>query len=208
MDKSYWNNFYASDSNNLSIALPSQFCLFALGETSGIKNIIDFGTGNGRDAFYFAQNGKRVLALDASISAIEENTELAKKRDLHSFVSFQRFEVGTDQPEDINIFDEPKSIYARFFLHSLTNSLLEEFAEVSSNLLSKGEILLVEYRNSKDESRQKVFDGHFRNYIDQEKLCILFNKFGLKKTYGVDGLGYAKYKDDDAYVSRNIFQKK
>ena len=55
---------------------------------------------------------------------------------------------------------------------------------------------------------KKVTKNHYRNYIKKRFLNNLLNDFNLESIYFVMGLGYAKFKDDDAYVARHIIVKK
>ena len=207
MSNTYWNTFYLSVSKKASLRHPSQFAIFVYGETQDTNNMIEFGAGNGRDSFFFGTHGKKVLALDASDSAMKDNKDFADENMPNNSIKFQRFEVGKDDLEKIQINGEKKFIYARFFMHSLEDTLLKEFAFLCSQLLNSGEELFVEYRTKKDESRSKVFDNHYRNYINPEDLKSMFEDRGLVNTYHVEGIGFAKYKDDDAYVARTIFKK-
>ena len=76
-DNSYWNNFYNTEGKRAQLLMPSQFAVFVAGEAVQTNNIIEFGCGNGRDAFYFASLGKNVHATDASSSAVDNNNTLA-----------------------------------------------------------------------------------------------------------------------------------
>ena len=207
MTDNYWNSFYSSHGKDIADRSPSQFAIFVHGETEDCLNLIDLGTGNGRDAFFFASHGKKVLGLDASDSVIEDNIRFANNRGLNETAHFQKFEIGKNSKEDIVNFQEKKFLYARFFLHSLNDELLKEFAKLSSILMKPNEKLFVEYRTDKDSKRKKIYDNHYRNFIKPSTVEQLFKNFNLNITYSVEGLGYAKYKDDDAYVSRMIFAK-
>lgn len=207
MSNSYWDNFYLSQKKNASLREPSQFAIFVYGETHEISQMIEFGSGNGRDAFFFGSHGKNVLALDASEAATNSNNDFATENLFHDSIKFQKFEIGKDDYSDLQICEEKKFLYARFFLHSLNNDLLQEFSNIASKIMKIGEKLYVEYRTNQDEKRNKVFDGHYRNYIDPNVLIDLLKDFDLALEYSVQGLGYAKYKEDDAFVSRMIFQK-
>ena len=207
MSKNYWNSFYSSASGTGHIKLPSQFAIFVIGETNGINNVIEFGTGNGRDAFFFASQGKTVLALDASSSAIENNTKLILDTSSEGSLEFLTYEVGVDVITDLPNIEATKFIYARFFLHSLTDHLVDRFFQDASAILKSGEKIFLEYRNHKDQSRKKVYDDHFRNYLFTDNITDKLSTYGLDCTYHVEGLGYAKFKQDDAYVSRLVIQK-
>tara|TARA_B100000212_G_scaffold320579_1_gene278514 strand:- start:1390 stop:2016 length:627 start_codon:yes stop_codon:yes gene_type:complete len=207
MTDNYWNSFYSSHGKDIAKRSPSQFAVFVHGETEDCSSLIDLGTGNGRDAFFFASHGKKVLGLDASHSAIEDNTHFAHEKGLNQTIRFERFEIGKDSKEDIVNFEEKKFIYARFFLHSLNDELLKEFAKLTSFLMKPNEKLFVEYRTDRDSERKKIYDNHYRNFLNPNLVEQLFNHYNLNIIYSVEGLGYAKYKEDDAHVSRMVFKK-
>ena len=51
--------------------------------------------------------------------------------------------------------NEKKAIYARFFLHALTNNEIKLFISLCANLLKKNERLYIEYRTEKDKKDTK-----------------------------------------------------
>ena len=74
MDRTqYWNEFYTASQQIGRLNYPSQFAAFVYGETLGIDNILEFGCGTGRDAFFFADLGKKVYAFDGSQSVVKAN---------------------------------------------------------------------------------------------------------------------------------------
>ena len=52
--ENYWDYYYSKISRNGEKTIPSQFAVFCLSEMldQGIKNVIEFGSGNGRDAIF------------------------------------------------------------------------------------------------------------------------------------------------------------
>lgn len=60
--KEYWNEYYETTADNNSTEvpklIPSQFADFVLNEFQDRTRFIDFGCGNGRDSFFFADHGK------------------------------------------------------------------------------------------------------------------------------------------------------
>ena len=70
-DINYWNKYY---NNNKKLTPKSNFALFI--KKKFVKknfNILELGTGNGRDAFYLSKFFKSIIAVDQSSSAIKEN---------------------------------------------------------------------------------------------------------------------------------------
>ena len=64
---SYWDHYYEG---RASASIPSQFAVFLCDYLQPTQNVIEFGCGNGRDSFFFASQGYRLLGLDASGQAI------------------------------------------------------------------------------------------------------------------------------------------
>ena len=74
--------------------------------------------------------------------------------------------------------------------------------------MSEGDFLYVEYRTRKDKDLPKVFDFHFRNYLESGYVTKIATSAGLRNIYHVEGVGFAKWKHDDAEVCRQIYTKK
>ena len=203
--KEYWNFFYKTQVNKINLNHPSQFATFIVGETENITSLLEFGCGNGRDALFFAHYFKKVYAFDGSNEIINKNKkQYSKIKNL----KFSKFNSNDKFNNQLILSSKNKAIYARFYLHALTNSEIKSFISLCGNLLNKNERLYIEYRTEKDKKRNKETQKHYRNYINPKSINKLLKKFNLKNLYLVEGLGYAKYKDDDAFVARHVIEKK
>jgi len=144
----YWEEFYAKSRKARRLSYPSQFAACVYGEMGDVENLLEFGCGTGRDAFFFAEFGKRVFAFDGAESVIKAN--LQKSERCKNQPSFQVFDVDGEFPGT----DEPvagaKCIYARFFIHALRDEQIEKFFALCRSILDKGEKLYLEYRTEKD----------------------------------------------------------
>ncbi|MEQ1877757.1 MAG: hypothetical protein ABL958_14025, partial [Bdellovibrionia bacterium] len=71
----YWNKFY---NKQQAVNYPSRFAEFCLDKyiSPGMR-ILEIGSGNGRDSFYFAENGVYTTGLDQSDVATKYNSERA-----------------------------------------------------------------------------------------------------------------------------------
>ena len=67
--------------------------------------------------------------------------------------------------------------------------------------------LFLEYRNIRDKHLEKVMQKHFRKFFESEFVSSVAEKNNLKCNYQVEGKGFAKWKFDDAFVTRQIFIK-
>ena len=203
--KEYWNFFYKTQVNKINLNHPSQFATFIVGETENITSLLEFGCGNGRDALFFAHYFKKVYAFDGSNEIINKNKkQYSKIKNL----KFSKFNTNDKFNNQLILSSKNKAIYARFYLHALTNSEIKSFISLCGNLLNKNEHLYIEYRTEKDKKRNKETQKHYRNYINPKSINKLLKQFNLKNLYFVEGLGYAKYKDDDAFVARHVIEKK
>ena len=205
-ETSYWNHYYNSEHSNLVKSIPSQFAVFALSEmlNSRIKQVYEFGCGNGRDTKFFLNNDINVFATDKCINAV---TKLASLKDQYSEFKFCNLDIT--EPFDIK-FGMPrhkKALYARFLLHALNQAQLESFFQNAARFMTKSDIMFVEYRTLNDQHLPKVTDKHFRNFLDPTSVSAVAKNNKLKIIFETEGLGFAKGGIDNAYVARQIFSK-
>lgn len=201
--KHYWDAYYAQSSFCQTLPHPSQFAAFAIQEMEGCQCVVEFGCGNGRDAFFFERYGKHVIALDACEVALAHNLQRQKNHRMH--IQFLLFCVGHDAcPDQLLALQDTKALYARFFLHALTQEERLHFWKISVALLNNQESLFLEYRTTHDQKRTKTTPEHFRNYLDPQQLEKELKHFGLCTHYLQEGGGFAKWQQDDAWVARHV----
>ena len=200
-DASYWNKFYADDA--VDIHYPSQFAAFVRSEINRDSTIIEFGCGNARDAAFFAKQGCQVVAVDSSSEVIANNQTNNVFGDRLTYLCFDP--CTQSSWEHIFSREEKVIVYTRFFIHALTNAQIEVFlGNLSKSINAQSEVFF-EFRTSKDQDRAKEFVGHYRNYIDLEWLHSVLAEYNFIVHYQVEGVGFAKYGNDDAYVCRMKF---
>lgn len=199
----YWDAFYEK---HAVPTVPSQFAVFALDEMGDTRTVIEIGCGNGRDSVAFAQYGKEVLALDQSPPAIETAQNLASSSGVRK-ITFLSGDLTFLSVEKIGKVPAPKVVYARFFLHAINDDDLETFFKLSSAILYEGEKVFVEYRGPEDKEREKVTPKHYRAYRSGLDVSKIAKSEGFLLSYEVEGVGFAKYQQDDAHVVRQIFIK-
>ena len=199
----YWDSYYSNRPQSDKL-IPSQFAVFVANELQEKHQIIEFGCGNGRDSFFFADLGHDVLAIDASQVAID----LCKKYNATK-VNFLCNKITDLNHNDILRRVNPDLdllIYSRFFLHAITendeNSFFELISKIKDNFT-----LAVEFRANKDAMLIKETSQHFRRFINPLELLRKIQTYSLEPLYYVEGFGYAKYKKDDAYVARIVAKR-
>jgi SAM-dependent methyltransferase len=202
----YWNAYYSGRSPS-GLPLPSQFAVFVAGELHEKHHVIDIGCGGGRDSFIFDAHGHSVVGVDGSMAAVESCVSLAKK--LGSSISFMASDIDAPDLADRikGLHGRPTLIYARFFLHALTDEEEASFLNLARAVTAPGDTLALEFRTMKDVTQHKVTGAHYRRFIDSLAFLERASAAGFKATYFVEGFGFAKYKTDDAHVARIVFSR-
>lgn len=207
--RTYWEQFYASQEPR-KFAAPSQFAAFVAQE-AGDSLIIEVGCGTGRDSLFFARQGFLVVAIDGSQAAIDHCERLREASGVTG-VKFQCASAG--EPDFLETLkavrashDGPALAYARFFLHAVTETEESAFFSDMSAALRSGDRLALEYRTVRDASGSKVTAAHYRRFVSPSQVFANAGRLGFSVDYEVEGFGFAKYKEDDAYVARCILRK-
>ena len=208
----YWNQYYArpaktgATSRSASRPVPSQFAVFVAGELPGPHRVIEFGCGTGRDSLFFASYGHQVVAIDGSTTAVERGQGLANE--LGEKVDFIQADVNTpDLPSLITEAGDHTAIYARFFVHAITEEEQGTFLDSAAALTKPGDLMAVEYRTVRDQSGTKETDSHYRRFVNPADFDHAAAQRGFRVLYAVEGFGFAKYKHDDAYVARRLLER-
>lgn len=215
MDKKYWDNYYHQYGKDKSIAAPSSFAQFCLKNFFNKKKlkIIELGSGNGRDAIYFAQHNHNVIAIDQSITAID-----IEKKSLDTELKNNLEPKALDFVlEDYTKYEKINIFYSRFTLHSITKR--EEvilLSKVFSSLENNG-LFCIEVRTIKDplfgvgeSCGQNTFinNGHKRRFIDTKIFRKQVLELGFKELFFIEEDNLSRYKNDNPVLMRIILEKK
>jgi SAM-dependent methyltransferase len=201
----YWDSYYSSRPSQVR-PLPSQFATFVAGELEEPHRVIEFGCGNGRDSVFFASYGHDVIGVDGSEAAIERCRGLASA--LGEKATFVNSRIDDEAlPERLGATEGPLAIYARFFVHAITDHEELNFLQLAADLTASGDMLAVEYRTVRDQSGPKVTGAHYRRFVTPATFQARALGCGFDVAYAVEGFGFAKYRQDDAYVARAIFTR-
>lgn len=201
----YWEQYYASAGASTR-PLPSQFATFVAGELPGRHRVVEFGCGNGRDSLFFSSYGHDVVGTDGAEPAIKGCAALAERLDADArFVHSDIDDPGL--ASRVGTTSDPTVVYARFFLHAITEAEEASFFDHAVNLTNAGDLMAVEYRTVRDLSQTKVTERHYRRFMDPVAFMTRAAQRGFEVSYAVEGFGFAKYKEDDAYVARCILRR-
>lgn len=205
-EKQYWDSYYSDNRNIATYNPPSQFAAFFLTELVGlnINTIIDIASGDGRDSLFFAQYGYEVIAVEKSREAVAYTQKIAQNFDNLNVINL---DITKEQISSELVQGKSKVFYARFFIHTLTVSELALFFDNISKIMKRGDYLFLEYRNKDDAVRKKITPKHFRAFYTADFVSDKAMERGLQCSYEEKGTGFAKWGEDNASVSRQIFQK-
>ena len=205
MDIKYWTKFYQKHKTNTNPSLFARFVYENYLSLQAAPSLLELGCGNGRDAFYFAQNGVSVVAIDQ----IEEEIAYlsAQKKANTSFVC-----------GDFTQLDDLKAqfncIYSRFTLHSISLKEQKRLFKALPHLLCPNGILAIEARGYKNSLYKKgepvslqedafIYDGHYRRFVNFELLCDEL-KDSFELVFAKEQLGFAPFNNQDDYFFRII----
>lgn len=208
MEADYWNSYYSECSDKSVRQVPSQFAAFVLGELSGGEQIFEFGCGFGRDSFFFNSFGFDIVGVDGSDEAIAQCEKRANGR---AGIRFYSRDI-TDKTLGAEFSkmrkpDTPAMIYARFFLHAIDDQAQTTFMAMAQEICKPADRMALEFRTDKDEAGIKETASHYRRFVKADQVIALAERNGFRVVYSVEGLGFAKYKSDDAHVARIVLEK-
>ncbi|WP_186380373.1 class I SAM-dependent methyltransferase [Pseudomonas oryzihabitans] len=198
--RGYWDGFYRHSADSVP-TFPSQFAVFMLSNLSPVQGVLELGCGNGRDSAFFAGQGLPVMALDSSAQAMA----LCRSRQVAG-VDYRQCDIEFCA-ENVREFLADKThiaVYARFFLHAITDETENRLLGTLCDLLPDGCALYLEYRTREDAVGEKQFGQHYRRYIEHADLLRQLECHGLTVTYQVQGRGFATYRNEDAFIGRCV----
>ncbi|WP_202617535.1 MULTISPECIES: class I SAM-dependent methyltransferase [unclassified Ensifer] len=200
----YWEEYYKHASPKTA---PSLFAKFVINTYPERTCILDIGCGDGRDSIFFATEGKTVVGIDASESAIRVCKSRAAQ--MNGSCTFDEAVVSKDYFNTLDLgldFRVSQSvIYSRFFLHAVVEEVEDCFLDSAMNFLDRGALLCIEFRTLADAELRKVEKEHFRRFISP---TILMNKClmrGMNSLHLRVGRGLAPYGDEDPMIARMVF---
>lgn len=209
MDKEYWDNFYKQKK---VVHFPSTFAEFCLSEFIKPKStIVELGSGNGRDALYFAENEHYVYAIDQSHEA--KNLE----KNVLTTVAKENIELITADftQENFERFNKIDVFYSRFTIHAIQQQEQERLLSMVYSSLDKGGVFLVEARTTKDSlygqgkhvGNNAYVTDHYRRFIDSQDFLKECLNLGFKVLFFTEKSGLSVFNNDDPVLMRIALKK-
>ena len=217
MTENYWDTFYAKKSLGLRPSTFAQWCTTE-GGLLAHDAVLEIGCGNGRDSYFFAQQGLHVVGVDASQVAIRNNQEQADTSTIEAPCVFVHAQLGPGASwEQLTVQRtvKPTAIYCRFVLHAVTQAEAKAILDFCAAFLKPQEKLYLEFRTTRDpmfQRGEKVGEhermtDHYRRFIEPEPFRHQMAQRGWQELYFLESDGLSPYKDDDPVLARLIYEK-
>ena len=172
--------------------------------------LLDIGTGDGRDAFFFHNKVKLIFAMDQSSVAIKNNNIKKNKLNLKN-IFFKKMSIN-----NLKYFKSKKIkyVYARFFLHAINRKKEDIFLNNLKKNFDSKTLIALEYRTIKDKlmkkgkkiSKYERFTDHYRRFVDPKKFDEKIKKRNFKTIYKKQGINLSKTPKDNPYLCRIVFR--
>ena len=214
MDKKYWDNYYKKHGKDESFNKPStfaKFCLYKYFNKKELK-IIELGSGNGRDAVYFARHKLNVVAIDQSTSGVD----IEKNNLIDEDNKYLHLQANDFVSEDYSKYGSIYAFYSRFTLHSITKIDEDVLLPNIYNNLNLGGLFCIEVRTTRDplfgegklsEENTFINNNHKRRFIDTDKFRKQVADLGFKELYFIEKNNLSIYKNDNPVLMRLILEK-
>jgi SAM-dependent methyltransferase len=208
----YWDTFYGGQRVSAAPADPSPFANWVDQNLDPGVAVVEIACGNGRDASFFAERGRRVFAVDQSPAAIRLVTEMAHRKGLQYL---QAVAVAVEElsnslgSRDVRslLGDGEVAVYARFFLHAIAEDAQEAFFAWLRAFLRGGECCFLEYRAADLSADQYEFGDHYRRPISSDKLAMHCRAAEFEVVSSDESCDYAPYRDERPLVGRTVIRK-
>ena len=213
MDKKYWDDYYKKHGNDESIILHSSFAEFCLVKFFNKEslNIVEIGSGNGRDAIYFTHHRHRVFAIDQSITALE-----IERSNISSEVNQNLITISDDFTKIDFVFDLPINVfYSRFTLHAISKKDEEVLLPKIHKSLEKNGLFCIEARTTNDPlygvgedfGDNTFLTDHRRRFIESNIFLKKILSFGFELLFFTEENNLSVCGDDNPVLMRIIFKK-
>ncbi|GAB10862.1 hypothetical protein GOARA_063_00610 [Gordonia araii NBRC 100433] len=204
----HWWPFYFGQSQRSVPTEPSPFARWFLDrEPNAATQIVDIGTGTGRDALWFARQGRDVLGLDYVPAATERAGIIAREDDLPArFKTLNLYDIRQvlGIGGELSHRDEPPILYGRFLIHALHDAGRHNLWRIASMSLRRGGKFYLEFRTGLDADAEHEFGEHFRRYLEPRSVAAEIESTGGTIEHLEAGHGLAVYKQEDPHVCRLV----
>ena len=170
---------------------PSAFSKFCLSYIPKGDNLLSICCGNGRDSFFFKENGLDVSAFD--IQPLRQTPFNFKELNL------------LEKPQNFGYEEQAfGAVYCRFILHSIPEDLEDYLLANAFTVLQKGGILCIEARSDKGII---INNNHYRRLINIDVLKQKLFDLNFQVEFVQESDGLSVYNGENPVLIRIIARK-
>lgn len=226
MSQAYWNKEYEKTKHIPSSRtnLPSKAVVWfeehfiASGKVSG-NQVLDIGSGNGRNAVYLGRKGFTVHGIELSDYAVELAKQFAETERVSDQIVFTIGDIGEKLPFSPNSFD---LVIDMMTLHLLTPSQREVYIHEVNRLLAPGGYFLFYTIDAESPAAQELFKtspgiepnsyiitqtGITEKGFTKDELTKMFNKFVPIDLTSESHISHAFGGEYERVYIRGVFEK-
>ena len=213
MDRKYWDSYYQQHGKDKGINVCSTFAKFCLDKFFKKEelNIVELGSGNGRDAIYFAHHKLNIIAIDQSTTAIDLEKENLKD-EITQYLHPKALDFVNEDYSKYGLIDV---FYSRFTIHAITKNDEELLLPNVYRALNIGGLFCIEVRTTKDPlfgvgedcGDNTFITDHKRRFIDSHVFLNQALTLGFELLYFTEENDLSIYKNDNPVLMRLILQK-
>jgi hypothetical protein len=142
-----WDSIHAA-ARHEKLPGPSTFARWVQEEHRGTRPLVDLGCGSGRDALWFAKQGREVLGLDYSWGALKRAERVSERRGLPArFASVNLYDTRAVLAWGAVLARraEPVDLYGRDVVAALDEPGVDNLLRVATMALRRGGSLFLEF---------------------------------------------------------------
>ena len=207
----FWHDFYKSPDSARVPTEPSGFArwtqqrLVDAGRSD--STVLDVGAGTGRDAAYFAGQGRRVAALDFTTLGLRRTRKQRQQ-------AGGRVTVRSMNLEDLRSVlvtgarfahrGGVREVYARGLLDTLGPVGRDNFWRFASMVQRRGGETFLEFRTPRSRKDPKHFGAHLREYVDPDLVAREVASYGGTVVHRETGRDLAPLGTENPHIARIV----
>jgi SAM-dependent methyltransferase len=198
----YWNEFYAHHADAVPTD-PSPFARWVAERESPAGELLDIGSGTGRDTLWFSSLGFRAVGCDYARAGVAYAADRAREGGLSTeFCHLNLYDVRHVLVRSARFAHDRNFniVYARFLVHAIEEEGRRHLWLISrSALVGTGGRLYLEFRT---EATQHEFGEHFRQFVGPDRVVDELQHHGFEIEHCETRTGLAVHKNEDPRVCR------